>query len=127
MGATQCMECLIWSSGAAGHGFRFIIPAMQPMTDTSPVLSMPSEEQEQMQQTVEMFEVITQANPQDTQSLEILKEAYAKLGRQKDSLAVARRLVAGRTAVLEVPASCRRWHGVLPPASAAGVLPRLRL
>ena len=62
------------------------------MIDNSPVLSMPSEEQEQMQQTVEMFEVITQANPQDTQSLEILKEAYAKLGRQKDSLAVARRL-----------------------------------
>jgi len=43
------------------------------------------------------------------------------------SVAVARRLVAGRTAVLEVPASCRRWHGVLPPARAAGVLPRLRL
>jgi tetratricopeptide (TPR) repeat protein len=62
------------------------------MTETSPAQQLPSEEQEQLQQTVEMFEVITQANPQDTQSLEILKEAYAKLGKQKEALAVARRL-----------------------------------
>ena len=38
----------------------------------------------QLQQTIEMFEVITQSQPQDYQSLEILKEAYFKLNRPKD-------------------------------------------
>ena len=62
------------------------------MTETSPAQSLTSEEQEQLQQTVEMFEVITQANPQDTQSMEILKEAHAKLGQRPQALTVARRL-----------------------------------
>jgi len=51
-----------------------------------------TEEQEQILQTIEMFEVIVQSNPNDCQSFEILKEAYWKLGRQKDALAVTRRL-----------------------------------
>lgn len=54
-----------------------------------PALS--SEEQEQLQQTIEMFEVIVQASPQDTQSLEILKDAYNRLGRPEGNQ-VARRL-----------------------------------
>jgi len=62
------------------------------MTETSPAPSLSTEEQEQLQQTVEMFEVITQANPQDTQSMEILKEAHAKLGQRAEAIAVARRL-----------------------------------
>ncbi len=62
------------------------------MTETSPAQPLSSEEQEQLQQTVEMFEVITQANPQDTQSLEILKEAFGKLGKQPEALGVARKL-----------------------------------
>lgn len=62
------------------------------MTEISPAQPLSSEEQEQLQQTVEMFEVITQANPQDTQSMEILKEAYSKLGKREESLTVARRL-----------------------------------
>lgn len=50
------------------------------------------EEQEQILQTIEMFEVITQSNSDDCQSLEILKEAYWKLSRQQEALAVTRRL-----------------------------------
>ena len=50
------------------------------------------DEQEQILQTIEMFEVITQSNPRDQQSLEILKEAYAKLGREKEGHSIARRL-----------------------------------
>ena len=38
----------------------------------------------QLQQTIEMFEVIVQSQPSDTQSLEILKEAYSKLGREQE-------------------------------------------
>src|SRR3954447_7547261 len=61
-----------------------------PMTVTGPTLS--SEEQEQLQQTIEMFEVIVQASPQDCQSLEILKDAYNRLGRQADAMATTRKL-----------------------------------
>ena len=50
------------------------------------------EEQDQILQTIEMFEVIAQANPDDCQSLEILKEAYWKLNRQPDAIAATRKL-----------------------------------
>jgi tetratricopeptide (TPR) repeat protein len=63
-----------------------------PAIAASPAQPLPTGEQEQLQQTVEMFEVITQANPQDTQSMEILKEAYFKLGQNTEALAVTRRL-----------------------------------
>jgi tetratricopeptide (TPR) repeat protein len=49
-------------------------------------------EEAQLQQTIEMFEVITQSQPSDYQSLEILKEAYYKLGRQKDVVTTAKRI-----------------------------------
>ena len=50
------------------------------------------EEHSQIVQTIEMFEVITQTQPDDYQSLEILKEAYQKVGRSSDSLKTSRRL-----------------------------------
>ncbi len=50
------------------------------------------EERTQIVQTIEMFEVIIQTQPDDYQSLEILKEAYAKLGRDDDSRKTSRRL-----------------------------------
>jgi tetratricopeptide (TPR) repeat protein len=46
----------------------------------------------QLSQTIEMFEVITQSQPEDYQSLEILKEAYFKLGRQKDVVNTSKRI-----------------------------------
>jgi hypothetical protein len=49
-------------------------------------------EEAQLSQTIEMFEVITQSQPLDYQSLEILKEAYFKLGRQKDVVQTAKRI-----------------------------------
>lgn len=49
-------------------------------------------EEAQLAQTIEMFEVITQTQPQDYQSLEILKEAYSKLGREADVTATAKRI-----------------------------------
>ncbi len=39
-----------------------------------------------------MFEVIARTNPDDYQSLEILKEAYGKLGRTEEALRVSRKL-----------------------------------
>src|SRR5947199_8309868 len=51
-----------------------------------------SNEEAQLAQTIEMFEVITQSQPQDYQSLEILKEAYAKLGREQDVVNTSKRI-----------------------------------
>jgi len=45
-----------------------------------------------LQQTIEMFEVIVQSQPADTQSLEILKEAYSKLGREDDVVTTSKRI-----------------------------------
>lgn len=49
-------------------------------------------EETQLAQTIEMFEVITQSQPHDYQSLEILKEAYSKLGRQPDVINTSKRI-----------------------------------
>jgi hypothetical protein len=53
----------------------------------------PSEqEKSQILQTIEMFEVITQSQPDDYQSLETLKVAYQKLGKTVEQLRTSRRL-----------------------------------
>jgi tetratricopeptide (TPR) repeat protein len=49
-------------------------------------------EEAQLTQTIEMFEVIVQSQPGDTQSLEILKEAYSKLGRENDVVNTSKRI-----------------------------------
>jgi tetratricopeptide (TPR) repeat protein len=49
-------------------------------------------EEAQLQQTIEMFEVIVQSQPTDTQSLEILKEAYSKLGREEELVSTSKRI-----------------------------------
>jgi tetratricopeptide (TPR) repeat protein len=54
--------------------------------------SLSEEEHSQIVQTIEMFEAITRTEPDDYQSLEILKEAYQKIGRHDDSLKISRRL-----------------------------------
>ena len=54
--------------------------------------TLSEQEHNQIVQTIEMFEAITQTQPDDYQSLEILKEAYRKLGRDADSFRTSRRL-----------------------------------
>jgi tetratricopeptide (TPR) repeat protein len=49
-------------------------------------------EEAQLAQTIEMFEVIIQSQPYDYQSLEILKEAYSKLGREKDAVGTSKKI-----------------------------------
>ncbi|HEY1788861.1 MAG TPA: hypothetical protein VGJ73_11925 [Verrucomicrobiae bacterium] len=51
-----------------------------------------AEDESQLQQTIEMFEVIVQSQPNDCQSLEILKEAYKKLGREEDVVNTSKRI-----------------------------------
>lgn len=61
---------------------------------TSGVLehTLSEEERNQIGQTIEMFEAITQTQPDDYQSLRILKEAYQKLNQAEDTLRISRRL-----------------------------------
>ncbi|MFN2509610.1 MAG: hypothetical protein ABR589_12665 [Chthoniobacterales bacterium] len=54
--------------------------------------SLSQEEHSQIVQTIEMFEVITQSQPSDYQSLEILKDAYQKIGQPEESLRISRKL-----------------------------------
>src|SRR5712671_1736545 len=77
----------------------------------------PSEEA-QLAQTIEMFEVITQSQPQDYQSLEILKEAYSKLGREKDVIGTSKRIAQAyvqmgqiSSAILEYETILQRYPG----------------
>ena len=49
-------------------------------------------EQEQILQTIEMFELITQSNPDDYQSYDILKDAYLKVGRDEEAYKISRKL-----------------------------------
>ena len=83
------------------------------MTATSTAQPLSTEEQEQIRQTIEMFEVITQANPQDTQSMEILKEAYFKLGKQTESLGVGRRLADTYMELGQYSSALLEYEGIL--------------
>jgi len=50
------------------------------------------EEKEQVLQTIEMFGVIVQASPNDAQSLEILRDAYVRVGQVAEAVQAARKL-----------------------------------
>jgi MshEN domain len=54
--------------------------------------TLSEEEHSQIVQTIEMFEAITQTQPDDYQSLEILKEAYTKVGRHDEALRISKKL-----------------------------------
>ncbi len=76
-----------------------------------PTLS--SEEHEQITQTIEMFEVITQANPQDCQSLDILKDAYQRVGKQQEALGTARKLADTYVELGQYSAAMLEYEGIL--------------
>ena len=85
------------------------------------------EEQEQILQTIEMFEVIAQANPEDCQSLEILKEAYWKLGRQGEALAITRKLADTYSGMGQYSSALLEYEGILQKEpNAPGVAELLR-
>jgi tetratricopeptide (TPR) repeat protein len=80
--------------------------------------TLTASEEAQLSQTIEMFEVITQSQPQDYQSLEILKEAYLKLGREKDVIGTSKRIAQAyvqlgqlSSAILEYETVLQRFPG----------------
>jgi hypothetical protein len=72
----------------------------------------PSEEA-QLQQTIEMFEVITQSQPNDYQSLEILKEAYAKLGRERDVVGTSKRVAQAYVLLGQLSSAILEYESIL--------------
>src|SRR6185295_9791842 len=75
--------------------------------------SLTASEEAQLTQTIEMFEVITQSQPQDYQSLEILKEAYVKLGREEDALNTARRIAQAYVLMGQLSSAILEYESIL--------------
>jgi len=72
----------------------------------------PSEEA-QLAQTIEMFEVITQSQPHDYQSLEILKEAYSKLGREKEVIGTSKRIAEAYVQMGQLSSAILEYETIL--------------
>src|SRR5579883_2683666 len=70
-------------------------------------------EEAQLAKTVEMFEVITQSQPQDYQSLEILKEAYSKLGRENDVVGTSKRIAQAYVQMGQLSSAILEYETVL--------------
>ena len=70
-------------------------------------------EEAQVMQTIEMFEVITQSQPSDYQSLEILKEAYLKLGRQKDVINTSKRIAQAYMGLGQLSSAILEYETIL--------------
>src|SRR5258706_10744050 len=75
--------------------------------------ALTASEEAQLGQTIEMFEVITQSQPQDYQSLEILKEAYFKLGRQKDVTNTAKRIAQAYVQLGQLSSAILEYETIL--------------
>jgi len=60
-----------------------------------------------------MFEVITQSQPQDYQSLEILKEAYSKLNREKDVVSTSKRIAQAYVQMGQLSSAILEYETIL--------------
>ncbi len=70
-------------------------------------------EEAQLAQTIEMFEVITQSQPNDYQSLEILKEAYSKLGREKEVVGTSKRIAQAYVQMGQLSSAILEYETIL--------------
>jgi hypothetical protein len=75
--------------------------------------TLTQDEQAQIQQTIEMFEVITQSQPLDYQSMEILREAYAQVNRDEDVIAVSRRIAHAYVELGQVSSAILEYETIL--------------
>jgi hypothetical protein len=60
-----------------------------------------------------MFEVITQSQPQDYQSLEILKEAYLKLGLEKEVVQTSKRIAQAYVQLGQLSSAILEYETIL--------------
>src|SRR3954471_10192506 len=78
--------------------------------------TLSSGEEAQLMQTIEMFEVITQSQPTDYQSLEILKEAYLKLGRPKDVVTTSKKIAQAYLQLGQLSSAILEYETILQQA-----------
>ncbi len=72
--------------------FGELVNLTWPVTTLRMAHTLNPAEEAQLLQTIEMFEVIVSSQSDDTQSLEILKEAYTKLHREDDLIGTSKRI-----------------------------------
>src|SRR5579871_1786345 len=70
-------------------------------------------EEAQLAQTIEMLEVITESQPSDYQSLEILKEAYLKLGRDQDVVRTSKRIAQAYVQMGQLSSAILEYETIL--------------
>ena len=70
-------------------------------------------EEAQLAQTIEMFEVITESQPSDYQSLEILKEAYSKLGREQEVVKTSKRIAEAYVQMGQLSSAILEYETIL--------------
>lgn len=70
-------------------------------------------EEAQLRQTIEMFEVITQSQPFDCQSLEILKEAYLKLDLEKEVMLTSKRIAQAYVQLGQLSSAILEYETIL--------------
>ena len=70
-------------------------------------------EEAQLAQTIEMFEVITESQPADYQSLEILKEAYLKLNRDQDVVRTSKRIAQAYVQMGQLSSAILEYETIL--------------
>jgi hypothetical protein len=93
---------------ASAHLNAGTLPGRDNMTAT-----LSPGEETQLLQTIEMFEVITQSQPQDYQSLEILKEAYMKLGREDEVIKTSRRIAEAYVHLGQLSSAILEYESIL--------------
>jgi tetratricopeptide (TPR) repeat protein len=84
-----------------------------PSLEFDHMASISEDEIQQLLRTVEMFEAITESQPEDYQSWEILKEAYNKLGRREDSLRASKKLAHAHITLGQISQAILEYEGIL--------------
>jgi tetratricopeptide (TPR) repeat protein len=85
----------------------------ETLLNMATVGTLSSSEEAQLTQTIEMFEVITQSQPQDYQSLEILREAYVKLGREMDVINTSKRIANAYVLMGQLSSAILEYESIL--------------
>src|SRR5436190_4416309 len=75
--------------------------------------ALTTNEEAQLKQTIEMFEVITQSQEDDYQSLEILKEAYSKLGYHDKAVNASKRIAQAYVQLGQLSSAILEYESIL--------------
>ena len=115
----RCFELKIRNYALGPLKFSYKLSALvcaearRPADDFSMTTTLTPGEESQLLQTIEMFEVITQSQPQDYQSLEILKEAYLKLGREDELVNTSRRIAEAYVHLGQLSSAILEYESIL--------------